>query len=223
MKNLKSTIATAIKKGKSLSKADLSKADLSGANLSRANLSRANLSGANLSGADLSGANLSGADLSKADLSGAYLSWAYLSGANLSRANLSRANLSGANLSGADLSWANLSWAYLSGANLSWADLSGANLSGTMFPSPTIVLLANWGTLSADTTKLLMRLDASAHPSPELFDDWATGGKCPYSDCRFQRVANFNENKLLWSPGTPPTVWEAMCIVLDEKCPGWRE
>ena len=141
---------------------------------------------------------------------------AVASQANLSRADLSRAHLSQANLSGADLSGANLSRADLSWANLSGADLSRAKLC------PTSVLLAHWGVLPEAITIKLMRLDASAHPNPEAFDVWFNGGACPYSYVRVCRVANFAEKKELWSPGPPPTIWEAMCLVLDVKCPGWR-
>lgn len=166
---------------------------------------------ANLSEADLSGANLSGAKLSEADLS-----WA-----NLSGADFSGADLSGANLSGANLRMANLRVANLSKANLSEANLSGANLGGAFLPPPTMVLLADWGVLSRETTISLMRLDASAHPNPKSFDLWAKNNSCPYSNVKIQRVCNFQEEKELWSSGPPPTIWEAMVMVLDEKCPGW--
>jgi hypothetical protein len=108
-------------------------------------------------------------------------------------------------------------------ANLTGANLAGARLAGAYLPSPTMILSANWDDLSTDVTIALMRLDASGHPDPTAFDRWAAGGKCPYRDVRVQRVANFTERRKLWSPGPPPTLWEAMSMVLDEKCPGWRE
>ena len=89
-------------------------------------------------------------------------------------------------------------------------------------PAPTVVLLADWGKLSDFTTRSLMRLDASAHPDPGAFDAWKRTGVCPYHNAGFKRVANFRENRDLWSPGDPPLIWEAMCYVLHEKCPGWN-
>jgi hypothetical protein len=66
-----------------------------------------------------------------------------------------------------------------------------------------------------------MRLDASAHPDPGKFDEWKETGNCPYSRAKIQRIANFKENISLWSPGPAPTIWEALTMVLDEKCT-WR-
>ena len=179
----------------------------------RADLSGADLSGAHLSGADLSGAHLRGADLSGADLSGAHLRGAHLRAADLSGAHLSGAHLRGADLRGADLR----------GADLSGADLSGADLSGAHLPSPTVVLLAIWGTLAADLTVDLMRYDASCHPEPEAFDRWAAGGACPYSGVKVQRAAQFSERRDLWSPGPSPRPYDLMVRVLAEKCPEWDE
>ena len=107
-------------------------------------------------------------------------------------------------------------------ADLCDADLCGADLCGADLPSPTIVLLAHWGQLSDTATLALMRLDASAHPDPEAFNRWKITGECPYSHASVQRMANFSESRDLWSPGAPPTIWEAMCMVLNEKCPGWN-
>ncbi len=107
--------------------------------------------------------------------------------------------------------------------NLRGADLRWANLGGADLPAPSIVLTANWGRCSDKTTIALMRLDASAHPEGgKAFTLWASGGRCPYSRCRVQRVANFAENASLWSAGRPPTLYKAMCMVLDEHCPGWN-
>ena len=117
--------------------------------------------------------------------------------------------------------FADLCDANLCDANLCGADLRGANLCGADLPSPSIVLLANWGKCCPETTAALMRLDASAHPIPEMFDAWASGGKCPYGNTKFQRVAVFREDKDLWSPGPPPTIWDAMVMVLDEHTK-WR-
>jgi hypothetical protein len=185
---------------------DLSWANLSEANLYRANLSRANLSRANLYGANLSRANLSGADLSGADLSRAYLSGAYLSGANLSWAKLSGAKLSGSKLSG---------------ANLYGADLSGANLKNIKYLSPVSFLLADWGEVSDSLCTELMRYDASSHPNPELFLEWArNNGSCPYDGISIPRAANFQEKKSPYSPGPSKSAYELMKMVIKEKCKG---
>ena len=146
-----------------------------------------------------------------AHLSGADLSWADLSGVGLYKADLTRADLTGANLS----------WAQLFEANLTGALLFGANLTGAKF-DPTSLLKSQWGELSDETTLALMRLDASAHPHPEKFDEWAKGGMCPYSNEIVRRIVNFKTKRELWSPGPPPTIWEAVKMILDEKCPGWR-
>jgi len=120
-----------------------------------------------------------------------------------------------ANLSEADLSEANLSEANLSKANLSGADLRWANL-----PSPTMLLLANWGNvyLSNELCIELMRYDAANHPKPELFNKWANGGDCPYNGIKWQRCANFQERKDLWSPGPAKSALELAMMLLKEKC-----
>ena len=139
---------------------------------------------------------------------------ANLSGANLYRANLSGANLSGANLSGADLSGANLF-----GANLSRADLSRANLSGANLPSPTGMLLAQWGEISDLLCQQAMVFDASCHNDPKLFDNWKENGTCPYSNSKFQRACNFRERRDLWDSTIPvPRVWDLMVALIREKC-----
>ena len=218
--------------GASLSGADLSYADLSYASLSYASLIGANLRGTNLKSADLSGANLSGASLIGANLRGTNLRGtnlksADLIGASLSGANLSGASLSGANLSGADLSYASLIGANLSGAdlrsadlrsaNLSGADLIGANLSDANLPSPTMVLLALWGTVSDTLCANLMVYDASCHPDQTAFDKWAAGGECPYADVGVQRACNFHENRTLWGKGELKNPYTLMLELFKEK------
>lgn len=124
-----------------------------------------------------------------------------------------------------DLRWAMLEYANLRTPKIEWGRvmLSGAKLRGAKFPAPSYLLLASWGRLSDASTLALMRLDASAHPDPDAFNRWAEGsGGCPYNDSRFQRVANFSEDSSLWIPGPPPTIWEALTMVMDEKCPGWN-
>ena len=153
-----------------------------------------------------------------------------LSSADLSSADLRSADLSSADLSSADLRYASLRYASLrsadlSSADLSYASLSSASLSSASLPAPSVVLLANWRRCSDETTLALMRLDASAHPDgAAAFNRWASAedGPCPYDEVRVQRVVNFEERRELWTPGPPPTLWEAMCMVLDEHCEGWR-
>jgi uncharacterized protein YjbI with pentapeptide repeats len=143
---------------------------------------------------------------------------------NLREANMLGAVLTGTNIYCTDLYGANLKYAILINANLYGTNLIKAKLYKTQLPPPSMVLLAYWGELSDETTLALMRLDASAHPEGEkIFNKWADGDGCPYENCQIGRVANFTEQVRLWSPGPPPTLWEAMCMVLDEKCPGWNK
>ena len=136
-----------------------------------------------------------------------------LSSADLSSANLSSANLRSANLSSANLSSANLRSADLSSANLISADLRYADL-----PSPTMLLLASWYRISAELTLKLMRYDAANHPEPSKFDEWAKGGECPYADVKWQRCANFHENRELWKPGkTTKSALELVMMLFAEK------
>jgi len=219
--------------GANLTRANLTGADLSGADLSDANLSDANLTGATLTGAYLRGATLTRADLRDATLTRANLRDAYLRGATLTRANLTGANLTGADLFGADLfgadlRGANMTDADLFGADLRGADLRGATLTRADLPSPTMVLLASWGSLSPALTVDLMRYDAACHPDPARFDEWAVDddGRCPYDGTSVQRAANFAESRELWREhgnGPCPRPYDLMTRVLGEKCPEWTD
>lgn len=111
----------------------------------------------------------------------------------------------------------------LYGANLRGANLSDANLSGAYLPAPTMLLLGQWGAVSDTTCIALMRLDASAHPDPARFDVWASGGDCPYVGVNVERIANFTEQRRLWSAGPAPTIWEAWSMVRAECCPDWTD
>jgi len=143
---------------------------------------------------------------------------ANLSSADLSYADLRSANLSSANLSYANLYSANLSSANLSSANLSSADLRSADLSLANLPAPTMLLLAAWEMVSAELTLKLMRYDAANHPEPSKFDEWAKGGNCPYADVKWQRCANFQENRELWEPGkTTKSALELVMMLFAEK------
>ncbi len=152
---------------------------------------QADLQGANLKGANLDGAHLEGANLKRAHLEGANLKWAYLEGAYLE----------GADLHGANLEGANLKWAYLERAYL---------------PSPTMLLLARWEEVSDKLTTELMRYDASNHPHPEKFDEWARGGECPYQK-GMARCANFKEKRELWSAGQAKSALELVMMLFKEK------
>ena len=128
-------------------------------------------------------------------------------------ADLRHANLRGANLRGADLQNANLQNADLQNANLQNANLRGADL-----PSPTMVLLANWGSLSDSTTKSAMAYDAACHPDPSAFDRWASDPLlCPYSSVKVERACHFHEKFSLWDPTYPaPRPYDLMASILRE-------
>ena len=106
----------------------------------------------------------------------------------------------------------------LSSADLSSANLRSANLRSADLPSPTMLLLASWYQVSAELTLKLMRYDAANHPEPEKFDEWAKGGDCPYYDVKWQRCANFEENRELWKPGkTTKSALELVMMLFAEK------
>jgi len=204
-----------------LREANLWGANLWGANLGGTNLGGANLWGANLWGADLGEANLGEADLREANLWGANLRGANLWGANLRGANLWGANLRGANLGGTNLREANLRGANLWGTNLGGANLRGANLWGadftnTILPPPTLLLLCNWGRVSDELTTELMRYDATNHPHPHKFQEWADGGGCPYNR-GFPRVAHFQECRECWKSGKAKSARELVLMLFKER------
>ena len=193
-------------KGKRLKlrSANLQYADLRSADLRSADLQFADWQGANLRHANLRGANLRGADLRCADLQDADLRSADLQGANLRNANLRNANLRDADLRYADLR----------GANLRYAKYD----KKTNWPSWTVLLLADWGTCSNELTLALMRLDAQWHPEgARAFNLWQKTNRCPYNaSCNTQRIANFKEDRVLWSPGRPPSPRRIMAMLLNE-------
>lgn len=116
-------------------------------------------------------------------------------------------------LSGANLSDANLSW-----ANLSWANLSGANLEFYNFPSIRTISSIRLSNLPDHLTTELMRRDALAHPHPDLFDEWANKGPCPYQNEEAFWI--FEPKKSLWSPG-PPQIEDRYLILEICKSQGW--
>ena len=102
-------------------------------------------------------------------------------------------------------------------ADLRQANLTRANLTGADLPSPTILLLADWGEVSDKLCTKLMRYDASNHPEPSKFDDWAKGGECPYTDSHWERAANFKEKKELWKAGEAKSALELVMMLFNEK------
>ena len=164
--------------------------------------------------ATLAGMYLRGKDLSNQDLSGINMTEA-----NLIRANLHCAKLVGCVLNEAWLYHADLSGADLSGAGLRDARMRGADLRGATLPSPTMMLMADWGNMSDALTTDLMNYDASCHPDPEDFERWVKRGKCPYAGCRVERAAEFTEDPALWDPEKPlRRPYDLMMDVLREKC-----
>ena len=137
--------------------------------------------------------------------------------ADLREADLRRADLREANLREADLRRADLREANLREANLRRADLRRADLRGADLPPPTMLLLCNWEDVSDKLCLLLMRYDASNHPKPEKFDEWAKGDSCPYNDTRWQRCANFKEKRELWKPGKTKSALELVMMLFKEK------
>lgn len=130
-----------------------------------------------------------------------------------------RANLYGADLYGANLQYADLQYANLQGANLYYANLYGADLHGADLPAPTMLLLADWGDVSPRLCRELMRYDAANVPDgTKRFDAWAKGGRCPYTDLKIQRVANFMQNPKHWEPGLAKSAYDLMVMCIRERC-----
>ena len=174
--------------------------------VSRAVAAKTDLYGASLDGARLDGASLVRASLVRASLDGARLDGASLvharlDGARLDGASLVRARLDGASLDGARLDGASLDGASLDGASLVRARLDGASLVHAKLPSPTVVLLACWGEVPEQLCADLMEYDCWNHGDRAAFDDFAMGGRCPYSDHLEERAARFHESGEIWKKG----------------------
>jgi len=198
-------------------------ANLTGAQLEFANLRNTKLRYATLDGARLNKAIFSGADLSFTNLQQSTLYDAVLQRTILTCANLTSATLTSANLHAACLIEANLTNANLANSNLTFCALTGANLKDAQLPSPTMVLLADWGSLSDELTADLMVWNSLNHPNPDAFRIWADGGVCPYSAVTVQRAANFKEKRQLWGKGKVCSPYELMQRMLAEKCPPWTK
>ena len=110
------------------------------------------------------------------------------------------------------------------GADLRGADLDGADLDGANLPSPTMTLMASWGSVSDLLCRDLMNFDAACHPNPLKFEAWAKGGECPYQGEKVQRAAIFSENRLLWDATAPMCrPYDLMVRLMGEKCPAWTD
>jgi len=109
--------------------------------------------------------------------------------------------------------------ANLRDANLRYANLSDAKVATVKWPSPTMVLLANWRVVPDELTQLLMKYDMSNHPNHKAFEVWVKTGACPYHSCSVQRAANFQEQRKLFDPNAPLlSAYELMQRLLKEKC-----
>lgn len=110
----------------------------------------------------------------------------------------------------------------LRGGDLARADLRGAKIKNTKWPSPTMILLANWGIVKDKLCLNLMRYDASNHPNPKSFMQWAKNGICPYLNLNIQRSVNFEENKELIKKGflqrKVKSAYELAMALLKEEC-----
>ena len=114
----------------------------------------------------------------------------------------------GADLRGADL------W----GADLRGAYLRGAEIEFCQFPSIRTLSSMPLKHVSDEISLELMRLDAEAHPKPELFDEWAKGGDCPYQN--EERWWWMPEKRDVWKPGKPTMKLSDLIIEICRQ-EGW--
>ena len=103
--------------------------------------------------------------------------------------------------------------------NLSNANLRDVNLRDARLPAPTMVLLAGWRGISEGTCALAMAYDASCHPDPDTFPQWARGDPCPYLGRKVQRACNFRESASAWDSDIPaPRPFDLMVRLIRETC-----
>ena len=139
-----------------------------------------------------------------------------LEGANIPGANLRGANFLGANLEGANLRGVNLRSVNLCGVNLSDSNLRDSNLSGAYYNLHNILQIQF---TNLDCITEAMKHDAANHPKPELFDEWAKGGACPYQKYPNTRLINgFMPHREFWKPGKPKTnLWELWLMIAKSE------
>lgn len=74
-----------------------------------------------------------------------------------------------------------------------------SNFLLSKFPNINVESI-EWSILSNKMIKLGMAYDAQHHSNPELFDNWAKGGFCPYYGNTNVRKIHFPQQKKLWDP-----------------------
>lgn len=108
---------------------------------------------------------------------------------------------------------------WLAGTGGARANLRGANLQYANLPAPTMLLLADWGAVSPGLCRELMRYDAENAPDgTKRFNAWAKDGRCPYTNLKIQRVANFMQNLKHWKPGPAKSAYDLMVMCIRERC-----
>ena len=168
-----------------------------------------------------------GKSLCRVNQSYSILHWADLRYEDLREASFMKADLRyawlmGTNLQHVDFTDADLRYADLRNTCLLGAEFDNAKVYGVRWPAPTEILLANWGEVSQNLCRKLMRYDASNHPDPKSFLRWAMNGRCPYSEINFQRAALFAEranvinNRFLQTK--VETAYNLVQMLLKEKC-----
>jgi uncharacterized protein YjbI with pentapeptide repeats len=130
-------------------------------------------------------------NLAEATFSHMNLAYCRFHRCNLRGVTFYSCNLGDAQFHDCDLTGANLSY-----VNLTDAEIHGCNLTNAFLPSPTMMLMAEWGNCTRLLTRDLMRYDAANHPNPQAFIEWGKNwGECPYAVVSLQRAAHFKENR----------------------------
>ena len=150
---------------------------------------------------------------------------------SFSRADMEHAKMKGSTFEDCWFSYARLHYlraeeAEFWSCNFEYSSLFGARfwdarMDDTKLPDPGSVLQANWGRLSDELNLAAMRLDASAHPDPKAFLEWAEGGQCPYANVDVQRQVKFYEDRDLYEPGPAPRIYALMAAIMHEKLARW--
>jgi hypothetical protein len=181
------------------------------------NLSYVDFSNINLSGCDFSNMLIKNADFKNAKLIEANFTCTIVRGSDFFEANLS-----GANLSHGDFRDVNLRNACLHNTNMFNVNLYHAKLKNTLFPSPTIMLTANWKNISDSSALDLLRYNAFNHPQPERFFLWKEFGVNPYTGLNIQHAANFLERPNLIKDDfltiSVKSAYSLMNMLLKECC-----